>query len=97
MDPMSAPGFDGFTGKFFRHCWELVGSNVVDVVQHFYQIGTISPGLNSNFIVLIPKVDNALMTDQYRPIVLGNFLFKVITKILADCLGSICFGTISPN
>ena len=47
MDPMSALGPDGFTGKFFRHCWDLVGSDVVDAVQNFYEMGTISPGLNS--------------------------------------------------
>ena len=25
MDPYSAPGPDGFTGHFFRSCWNIVG------------------------------------------------------------------------
>ena len=32
MDPSSALGPNGFTGPFFRSCWEIVGSNVVQVI-----------------------------------------------------------------
>ena len=42
-------------------------------------------------------MDNAISIDQFRLIILGNFLFKVITKILADRLGSISSCIISEN
>ena len=32
MDPFSSPGPDGFTGRFFTSCWEIVGFDVVKVV-----------------------------------------------------------------
>ena len=35
MNPLSALGPDGFTGKFFRHCWYVVGFDVVAAVQEF--------------------------------------------------------------
>jgi hypothetical protein len=47
------------------------------------------PNLNSNLIILIPKVSGADKLDNFRPITLANFQFKIITKILADRLGSI--------
>ena len=97
MDASSAPGPDGYSGKFFRHCWDIVHSDVVHAVQHFFIHGNLSPGLNSNFLVLIPKVDNAITIDQYRPIVLGNFIYKLITKIIADRLGRVCSRIISPH
>ena len=42
-------------------------------------------------------MDNVIFVDQFRPIALGNFLFKVITKILADRLGSISSRIIFEN
>lgn len=36
--------------------------------------------VNSNFIVLIPKTPHADSIPQFRPIALGNFLFKIIPK-----------------
>ena len=97
MDASSAPGPDGFSGKFFRHCWDIVGEDVVSALQQFFRTGLLAPGLNSNFLVLIPKVDHALSIDQYRPIVLGNFLYKLITKIITDRLGFICYQIIFLN
>ena len=32
MDPLNAPGPVGFPGKFFQHCWDIVGSNVVSAM-----------------------------------------------------------------
>ncbi|KAK3222119.1 hypothetical protein Dsin_009144 [Dipteronia sinensis] len=55
MDPLSAPGPDGFLGSFYSHCWEIVGHDVVLAVQVFFHTGRVFPGLNSNFLVLIPK------------------------------------------
>ena len=29
IDPLSALGLDGFTGRFYRHYWDIIGQNVV--------------------------------------------------------------------
>lgn len=42
--------------------------------------------MNSNAVVLIPKFPEAEKIEDYRPIALANFQFKVITKVLADKL-----------
>ena len=65
--------------------------------MQFFRTDRVFPGLNSNFIVLILKTATALTMDLFRPIALGSFLFKVITKIIVDRLIVICSRIISPN
>ena len=36
MDPLIAPSPDGFSGKFYSHCWEIVGHDMVLVVEDFF-------------------------------------------------------------
>ncbi|KAK2644637.1 hypothetical protein Ddye_019832 [Dipteronia dyeriana] len=70
MDALLAPRHDGFSGCFFQHCWEIVGRNVILTVQNFFHFGVVASSLNSNFIVLLPKMRDSIMVDQFRPIVL---------------------------
>ncbi|KAK2637349.1 hypothetical protein Ddye_032141 [Dipteronia dyeriana] len=53
-------------------------------VQDFFHSGVVALGLNSIFIVLLLKIRDSITVDQFRPIVLGNFLFKISSKILAN-------------
>lgn len=89
MDSSSSPGLDGFPGSFYQNCWDIVDSDVISFVQYFFQHNWFYPNANSNFIVLLPKVEGANMISQFRPIALANILFKIIPKILADRLGPI--------
>ena len=85
----SAPGPDGFSGHFYHHFWHIIGADVVKSTQHFFVHNYIMPNMNSNLLILIPKVQGADRLDNFRPIALANFQFKIITKILGDRLGTI--------
>lgn len=54
-----------------------------------FQQGWLLPNLNSNLVVLIPNVPHPDKIEQFRPIALANFQFKVITKVMADRLATI--------
>ena len=97
MDPSSAPGPDGFTGFFYRNCWDIVGRDVVRVVQDLFISGSLHPRVNSNLMALIPKTTNAVKVEHFRPIAMGNFVFKLITRMIVDHLSSICDKILSPN
>lgn len=58
--------------------------------------GIMSSRLNSNHMVHIPKVVEALSSDQFRPIIFGNFVFKIATEILANLLGRFASRVINP-
>jgi len=69
----AAPGPDGYPGHFYHHFWHIIGQEVVLSTQHFFQHNYIMPNLNSNLLVLIPKVPGADSLDNFRPIALANF------------------------
>lgn len=91
LNKEGAPGPDGFGAFFFQTYWDIVQNDVVNDVLQFFTTGWMLPNFNSNTIILIPK-SSADSIEQYRPIALANFKFKVITKIIADRL-----ATILPN
>ncbi|WCJ39165.1 DNAse I-like superfamily protein [Euphorbia peplus] len=97
MNGSSAPGPDGFTGVFYQTFWDIVGPDVCNMVRWFFHHGVISTGLNSNLMVLLPKVEGAMNIEQYRPIVMSNFSFKIISKILADRLAIVAAKIVSEN
>ncbi|KAE9601079.1 putative RNA-directed DNA polymerase [Lupinus albus] len=83
----SGPG--GFGGCFYKQFWDIVGMDVFNSVKQFFTQGWIHPNMNSNVVILIPKTSNTEQIEDYRPIALANFQFKIITKVLADRLALI--------
>ncbi|GAU50480.1 hypothetical protein TSUD_409650 [Trifolium subterraneum] len=80
----SAPGPDGYGAFFYQKYWEIIHDDVVKAVLQFFTTGWIMPNFNSNTLILIPKTNNADSIDQFRPIAMANFKFKIISKVLAD-------------
>lgn len=97
MDGFSARGLDGFGDCFFTHCWSVIWSNVTLAIKRFFEDGFIMPHFNSNILILLPKLQDSECISDYRPIALANFLFKIITRIVADRLEPIASRIISPN
>jgi len=82
----SAPGPNGFGGVFYHSCWEIIGTDVCNVVQQSFKQNWVLPVMNSNVVSLITKIQGVEYIKDYRPIVVANFKFKIIFKILADRL-----------
>ncbi|GKV32990.1 hypothetical protein SLEP1_g41549 [Rubroshorea leprosula] len=79
-----APGPDGFNFKFIREMWETIKSSVMGFIDDFHRNGKLDRGVNSSFIVLIPKVTNPQKIEEFRPISLIGVMYKVIAKLLAN-------------
>ncbi|GKU86994.1 hypothetical protein SLEP1_g1457 [Rubroshorea leprosula] len=79
-----APGPDDFNFKFIREMWETIKDSVMGFIDDFHRNGKLVRGVNSSFIVLIPKVTNPQKIEEFRPISLIGVMYKVIAKLLAN-------------
>ncbi|CAL1383711.1 unnamed protein product [Linum trigynum] len=86
MGSKQAPGSDGFTGKFFKAFWDIVGDSVTVAVCSFFATSRMLRSFNHTWLTLIPKVDNVETMRHLRPISLCQFVYKIITKIMAERL-----------
>ncbi|GJY82238.1 RNA-directed DNA polymerase, eukaryota, reverse transcriptase zinc-binding domain protein, partial [Tanacetum coccineum] len=81
-----SPCLDGFTFEFYHRYWSFLEKYVEEAIYYFLQYGTFPKGGNSSFIALIPKMHDAKMVKDFRPITLIGSLYKIIAKILANRL-----------
>lgn len=92
-----APGPDGFSGSFFRACWQTIKTDVMAVFHAFYHLaGGDFAALNHAMIVLLPKKDGATKLSDFRPISLIHSVAKLIAKVLSIRLGGVLDQLISP-
>ncbi|GJW13276.1 RNA-directed DNA polymerase, eukaryota [Tanacetum coccineum] len=81
-----SPGPDRFTFEFFRKFWSIIDKDVFHAVLEFFESGHIPRVCNASFIALIPKVHDAKIVKDFRPISLIGSIYKIIAKILANRL-----------
>ena len=70
--------------NFFLGLYDLLGQDLLHVVEDTRTSEWIPACFNSTFIVLIPKVDNPLSLNDFGPISLCNCIYKVVTKVIAS-------------
>ncbi|XP_057808794.1 uncharacterized protein LOC131023266 [Salvia miltiorrhiza] len=97
MDASSAPGPDWFSGCFYQSCWSIINSNICVVVRAFFMHSYLPAGCNASTLILIPKKDHVDTVTDLRPIILSNFFFKIISKILVTRLSAVAATCVSPN
>nr|GEV64153.1 hypothetical protein [Tanacetum cinerariifolium] len=81
-----SPGPEGYSFEFFMKYWNLVGSDLCDAVEHFFETESFPNGCNSSFVALISKITDAKFVNDFRPISLIGSVYKVVTKMLANRL-----------
>ncbi|KAL9675508.1 hypothetical protein QQ045_003710 [Rhodiola kirilowii] len=97
MNSDSSLGLDGFTGKFYKTCWDIIKADLHEAVCGFFEGLHLPKIISSTRIVLIPKVHKASTLDQVRSISLCNFIHKIISKILNARITSVLHICVSPE
>ena len=92
-----SPGKDGFPGLFFKKYWPIVGNSVCNAVKQFFDTGVMPSSLNKTLVVLIPKIPAPEQVGHFRPISLCNFVYRIISKIMANRLKPFIHRIISPQ
>jgi hypothetical protein len=79
-----APGPDGFTGVFFRSCWDIIRTEIMAAFHCFYNQTTCPlPKLNGALLTLLPKSDIAEPPGDFSLISLIHCFAKLTSKVLA--------------
>jgi hypothetical protein len=90
-----SPGPDGWTVEFFKHFFDLVGDDILEMIEESRTLGFIPGALNSTFITLIPKVNKPRLFGDFRPISLCNLCYKIISKVIANRIKPILSRSLS--
>jgi hypothetical protein len=82
-----APGPDGFMGRFYKACWDVIKGDVMAAINAVWRRDFRNFRLlNSAFITLLPKKEDAEHAEDFRPISFIHNCAKLVTKILANRL-----------
>ncbi|KAK9928646.1 hypothetical protein M0R45_025770 [Rubus argutus] len=96
MGADKAPGPDGFNGIFFHKFWSIINETLAGTTTDFYETAQVLAELYRTNLLLIPKVPSPEKVDQFRPISLCNFSYKILSKMLANRLKEFLPNIISP-
>ncbi|GKV51294.1 hypothetical protein SLEP1_g57962 [Rubroshorea leprosula] len=88
---------NGFNFKFINFAWHMLEEDIMQFVKDFHTNRGLVRGLNSSFIVLIPKTENPIDLKDFRPISLIGSLYKIMAKLLANRLKGVMDNIISEN
>eukprot|EP00253_Pinus_taeda_P025511 PITA_25511 len=92
-----SPSLDGWTIELYLAFCELLGNDLLKFVEECRIYGSIYNVVNSTFIALIPKSDSPSSFNDFRPISLCNYLYKIICKVIANHLRPILSHHITPQ
>jgi hypothetical protein len=92
-----SPSPDGFTVEFYLGYFDILGNDLLRVVEYSMTSDKLMASFNANFIALIPKIDNPTNFDQFKPISLCNNIYKIISKLIATRLKDTLSTHISPK
>ncbi|GJV27544.1 putative RNA-directed DNA polymerase [Tanacetum coccineum] len=81
MEDDKAPRPDGFSSKFFKASWSVVGPEFFKAIQDFFSKGKLLKEINATIIALVPKIKTPKKVSDFRPISCCNVLYKCISKI----------------
>ena len=94
-DSFKSLGPNGVNFGFIKEFWLELKDDVMRFVSEFYRNGKLAKGINTTFIVLIPKVDNPQRLNDFRLISLVGSMYKILAKLLANRLRLVVSSVIS--
>lgn len=78
-----SPGADGYGSGFYKKAWNVIGPDVVQVVQLFFRTGKMPSSYNLTNLILLPKGDQPSTAADYCPIACCGIIYKTIMKTLS--------------
>ena len=97
MELNKALGPDGFHAEFYKTFWEVIRDDLMALFVQLKHGNLPLFKLNFGVINLLPKKENAVQIQQYRPICLLNGSFNFFTKVGTNRITEIAQKIIRPT
>ena len=97
MHLTKALGPDGMSAIFFQKYWDVIGNDITCTVLNVLNSNMPIVDINRTNITLIRKTNNLSQMTDFRLISLSNVVYKLVSKVLANCLKIILPQIISEN
>jgi hypothetical protein len=97
MEKNKAPGPDGFLGEFYQKFWDVIKVDLMAMFSPFQRNELPLFHLNFGTIILLPKKENVVQIQQYRPICLLNVSFKTFTKVGTNRVAKVAHSVVWPT
>lgn len=86
LGAIKSPSPDDYSSLFYQQNWDMAGLSLYRGFRSFYDNGYLLKDLNRTIIILILNSRNPTRIQQFCPISLYNFVYKVISKIVVNRL-----------
>ena len=92
------PGPDGFRVEFYKKFWHIIGNDFAMILNKFVNCRQEMEwkSFKQAYITLIYKKSDPTDIRNYRPILLLNVDFKIVSKIYANCISAVLSELLGP-
>ena len=97
MERNKAPGPDGFPAEFYQKFWDIIKYDMLQMFEDLHRGDLPLFSLNFGVITLIPKIQDANLIQQYRPICLLNVSYKIFSKVATNRLNLLTDKIVNPT
>ncbi|CAI5472698.1 unnamed protein product [Closterium sp. Yama58-4] len=94
---ISRRGGDGLPKELFEAHWDLLGESFMALVKSFEATTTLPTETKEAVTILLHKKGEKDELNNYRPITLLNFTYKVLARVVADRMKSVLHMVIFPE
>lgn len=92
-----SPGSDGLPAEFYLAFWDVLGKDLVEVLNTSFDSGCLPFSQRGALISLIFKKGNRLEHKNWRPISLLNVDYKLCARVLAGRLLKVIDQVVAPD
>ncbi|CAI5965518.1 unnamed protein product [Closterium sp. NIES-65] len=97
MTKNKAPGRDGLPKELFEAHWDILGKHFMLLVKSFSDTASLPTSTKDAVTILLHKKGGRDQLENYRPITLLSFTYKVIARVVADRMKKALSEVVSPE